>query len=307
MANTPPIHLSLATELAQRHFNPLVTVTRIRQRPAHEGQRYETWRLDRPPHTIDVKAGPPELADAYRDEADRLRYLHEHTRLPVPEPLALVADDPGFAGALLLLGRLGDASLADSGLTPRGSAVFESELARALAELHQHKADRFGEATPGAARHERWLDVYAPDALQTLEQGRPLLRSACRDVIDHVAQHLDQWLAHDTRPTLTHGDVRPQRIVLDDTHPNEPRLLGFTEPLALYADPEAELARLQQLGLARRTFFEAYAQTHPIDDGYPRRGRVYWLVTQLDLLIRDGERHAPACEQIAEDLRRLAR
>lgn|GEM_PF-610644 len=300
------IHPRLATELLRRHVNPLVNVVDIRRLYGGSVNRVLEFVLDREPGSVVAKIHHNEAKGVYKAEAQSLRFYHEHTHFPVPEPLACIEDDPAFDGSILILQKVNGTTLEAANLTSRGKKVFQAELAAAIGELHRHKADRFGPAVPEQT-HDSWLDLFGPTVERTVEAARGLMPSSSREVLDHVVRYLDRWLDHKPLPTLIHGDLWANNIMLNDAHPDEPRILAFIDGQASYADPEYELAYLQLFGTAGKTFFKTYSQIHKIDPGYQHRSRVYWLITMLQNAKRYGERYVPHCERVIKELRQLAK
>lgn len=301
----PSISPKLATHLLRKYVNPLVNVTDVRKLYGGSVNRVLEFVLDREPGSVVAKIHDRSATDAFRLEADSLRYYKNHTHFPVPEPLACIEDDALYDGTVLILQKISGTTLEASNLTPHGKEVFQQELAAAVGELHRHKADRFG--TVGSDQtYDRWLDVYSKTAERTIEQGRGLLSSSSREVLDHVVRYLDRWLNHKTKPTLIHGDLWANNILLSDAHPDHPRILAFIDGQASFADPEYELAYLQLFGTGGKAFFKAYSKIHQIDPGYKHRSRVYWLITLLQNARRYGERYVPQCERLCKELRKLA-
>lgn len=295
----------IATELVRRHINPLVSVKDVRKLYGGSSNRVLEFILDREPGTIVAKINDPDAVNDFKVEVAALHYFRQHTRFPVPMPMACIEDDPSYEGSILLLQKINGTTLEDAELSRAGKEVFQAELAASLIELHRHKADRFGPAT-GGETYERWLDVFAPTAEQAIESARGMLPSSSRGVLDHVKQHLSGWLNNKATPTLIHGDLWANNIIVNDGNPDEPRILAFIDGRANYADPEYELAYLQLFGTAGPAFFKAYTATLPIDPGYQHRSRVYWLVALLQQVTRYGERYIPQCERVISDLRRIA-
>jgi len=154
--------------------------------------------------------------------------------------------------------------------------------------------------------HDRWLDLFGPTARRVIDQTRGLLPSSTREVLDHVSRYLELWLSHKPVPTLIHGDLWANNILLNDAHPDQPRILSFIDGNATYADPEYELAYIQLFGTGGKTFFDVYKRMHRINPGYEKRCRVYWLITLLQNAQRHGDHYIPHCERIAGELRKIA-
>lgn len=295
----------LATELLRRYVNPLVRVTDVRKLYGGSINRVLELVLDREPGSLVAKIHDRDAAFSFNSEMASLRFFRSHTHFPVPEPLACIEDDPGFDGTMLIMQKVNGTTLESAELSPRGQQVFQAELAAAVAELHRHKAERFGPAT-GEQTHDSWLDVFGPTVERIVEETRGSMPSSAREVLDHVVRNLHHWLGHRPTPTLIHGDLWANNILINDAHPDQPRILAFIDGLANYADPEYELAYLQLFGTAGKAFYDVYSRVHQIDPGYRQRCRVYWLITMLQNTRRFGERYVPYCEKIAGELRRMA-
>eukprot|EP00752_Nemacystus_decipiens_P015906 g14214.t1 len=302
----PFISPRLATILLRKYFNPLITVTDVRKLYGGSVNRVLEFILDRDPKTIVAKIHDNSATVSFQAEAQSLRYYKAHTRFPVPEPLACIENDPSFDGTMLLLQKVNGTTLEGANLTPRGKDIFQQELAAAVGELHRYKRKRFGPVASEDS-YGSWLDIYGPMVAKTFEMSRGLLSSSSREVVDHVQRYLDRWLNHQTQPTLIHGDLWANNILIDDGHPDQPRILAFIDSQASFADPEYELAYLQLFGTGGKAFFKAYAQIHEIAPGYKRRSRVYWLVTLLQNAARYGERYVPQCERLCQELRKFAK
>jgi fructosamine-3-kinase len=296
----------LATDLLRRHVNPLVRVTDVRKLYGGSINRVLEFVLDREPGSLVAKIHDRGAGDSFVAELDSLRFFRDKTHFPVPEPLACIDEDDGFDGSMLIMQKIRGTTLESAELSDRGKHVFQAELGAAVAELHRHTAERFGPAT-SEQTHDCWLEIFGPTARRTIQETRGALPSSAREVLDHVADHLHHWLGHKPRPTLIHGDLWANNILLDDAHPDQPRILAFIDGLASYADPEYELAYLQLFGTAGKAFFDVYGRVHKIDPGYRRRCRVYWLITMLQNTKRFGEQYVPWCEKIAKELRQFAR
>lgn len=296
----------LATELLHRHYNPQVTVTAVRKLYGGNTNRVLEFILDREPGSVVAKVHDRNAAHRFTAEMASLRLLRETAHFPVPEPLACIEDDEGFDGSMLIMQKINGTTLESARINARGKAVFEAELGAAIAQLHRHKAERFGPATT-EQKHEQWLDIYGPIVQRVIEQNRVALPSNAREVADHIAQHLSHWLDHKPKPTLLHGDLWANNILLDDAKPDHPRILAFIDGLANYGDPEYELANLQLFGTAGSTFYNVYSKVHTVDPGYRRRSRVYWLINLLQNSTRYGDKSIPYCEKLTKELRQLSR
>ncbi|MEM9346010.1 MAG: fructosamine kinase family protein [Planctomycetota bacterium] len=299
----PFISPKLATELLRKHFNPLVTVTDVRKLYGGSVNRVLEFILDREPGSVVAKIHDTSVKGFFQAEVDSLRFYKFRTHFPVPSLLAWIEDDEAYDGTMLILQKINGTTLKDANVSERGSLVVQRELAAAIAELHRHQTDHFGPVS-GDKKYERWLDVFAPIAIKIAEVNRGILPSSSREVVDHITEHMEHWLDHQAKPTLIHGDLWANNIMISDAHPDQPRILSFIDSHASFADPEYELAYLQLFGTGGKAFFKSYAQTHRISSGYERRCKVYWLFTLLQNAQRYGERYLPQCERLIRELRK---
>jgi len=303
---TPVISLSpaAATELARAALGRPLTVTALR--PLHGGMvnAVQEWATDGQPPLIVAKLCP-DPADVFRHEFETLRWYRARTRFPVPEPYGCLAGAGGFPGSCLLMQRLPGRNLAEAGLTEAGRRHFEEELAGFVADLHEHRRGAYGSALGGEAL-PRWLDWFAPKIQHNFERSAARLSPSARGVTEKLLADLGAWLPECARPTLVHGDLWATNILVDDADADRPRITGFVDGGANYADPEYELAYLRVFRTAGREFLRAYATRHPLREGFERRCRVYWLNTMLLHLWFFGDEYAPSCERLAAEVARLA-
>lgn len=302
----PYISPQLATELLRKHVNPLVTVTDVRKLYGGSVNRVLEFILDRDPGSVVAKVHDSSVKGFFQTEVDSLRFYKFRTHFPVPSLLGWIEDDDTFDGTMLILQKINGTTLEAANLSERGQAVFQKELASAIAELHRHQTEHYGPVS-GGNKYDKWIDIFGPTATKTVEQSRGVLPSSSREVADHVVRHLDHWLDHKTKPTLIHGDLWANNIMIDDAHPDHPRILGFIDSQASFADVEYELAYLQLFGTAGKPFFHEYEKTHALDGGYKRRCRVYWLITLMHNVQRYGEKYVAQCERVIQDIRKLAK
>ncbi len=297
----------LATGLVRRHLDPEATVTAVRKLYGGSINRVLEWVLDRSPGTVVAKVNDRGSAGHFRSERGALDYFRSHTALPVPTPLACIVDDKQFDGAVLVMSKVPGTTLESAKLTPKGRQYFEAQLAEHIAQLHRHTGERFGPAgaDPIDEFYDTWLDLYRPIVEREAHGARGMLGSGARDVVDHVAKHLDHWVRREVKPALIHGDLWANNILLDDGHPDRPKINAYIDGHASFADPEYELAYLRLFRTAGPTFFQVYQQTHRIDAGFERRARVYWLVTMLQHCRLFGGQYVSRCEQVVRELRKM--
>jgi fructosamine-3-kinase len=203
---------------------------------------------------VDRTANPQLALEGYM-----LRYLAEHSRLPLPAVLH-------SADHLLIIQFLPGSS--------RISDAAQRHAADLLADLHNVSADAYGherdtligslsQPNPWTAS---WLEFFRDQRLLYMgrlaaQAGRlpaPLLLR-----LERLAGHLDQWLVEPERPSLIHGDIWTGNILAQHG-----RITGFIDPAIYYADAEIELAFTTLFGSFGQPFFERYQALRPLRPGF---------------------------------------
>ncbi len=179
-------------------------------------------------------------------EAYMLRYLLEHSNLPVPA--VLFADD-----RLLLMTYLpGKNSF---------SAEAQGHAAELLAELHSVSTDKYGferDTLIGGLPqpnppYESWLDFFRDQRLMYMAREAVGVGRLPRDMLarlDKFCQKLDQWLEEPQRACLLHGDAWTGNILAIGD-----RINAFLDPAIYYGDAEIELAFTTLFGTFDRPHF----------------------------------------------------
>jgi protein-ribulosamine 3-kinase len=159
-------------------------------------------------------------------------------------------------------------------------------LGRAVAELHRHRASRFGadadnfigslpqRNTPG----DDWPDFWRarrlePQLRAALHVG--LLGDGDRSRFTDLFHHLDHLLApaHDEGPSLLHGDLWNGNV-----HMTRDGIPALIDPSVYYGHREVDLAMADLFGGFDPGFRTAYHDAWPLAPGYaPQRRAVYQL------------------------------
>jgi fructosamine-3-kinase len=220
-----------------------------------------------------AKTVPPGGAATFEVESFMLSYLAQRTSLPVPKVISTAQD-------LLILELMpGLASVDESA---------ERHAADLLADLHGHRADRFGferdtvigplpQPNPWTAR---WTDFFAdsrlrPMAAQAAARGR--ISSGLRDRVLGVADAARRLLREPEAPALLHGDVWSGNILTE-----RGRVTAFLDPAIYYGHPEVELAFIILFGTFGRAFFDRYGASRLIAPGFfETRAAIYNLYPLL--------------------------
>ncbi len=199
-------------------------------------------------------------ADAKLDvEAYMLRYLDEHSALPVPSVRYAASD-------LLIMDFIdGDSQF---------NAHAEMHAAELLAALHECRSDTFGlerDTLIGGLHQpnpptESWVDFFREHRIMHMarmahEEGR--IDQTMLGRIEAFAGKLDDVLLAPPHPSLLHGDVWTTNVLAQDG-----RITGFIDPAVYYGHPEIELAFTTLFGTFGDAFFKRYHEHHPIPDGF---------------------------------------
>ena len=199
-------------------------------------------------------------ADAQLDvEAYMLRYLNEHSDLPVPSVRYAAAD-------LLIMDFIdGDSQF---------NTQSETHAAELLAALHACRADSFGleRATLIGGLHQpnpraaSWIEFFREHrilhmARKANDEGRIDSKLLAR--IESFARMFDQLLIEPPHPSLLHGDVWTTNVLAQHG-----RITGFIDPAVYYGHPEIELAFTTLFGTFGDAFFNRYHELRPISDGF---------------------------------------
>lgn len=197
-------------------------------------------------------------------EGDMLRYLGEHSALPVPE--VLHSDDE-----LLIM-----EFIESSGQASTQAHIHAADL---LAALHTHTRDSYGFASDTligsldqpnpqyeASRRESWIDFFAEHRLMYLAElcvQKGQMPAKLRDEIAQLCGKLGQYIDRLNPPALIHGDVWGGNVLFDGD-----QVAGFVDPAIYYADPEIELAFTALFSTFDQAFYERYDELNGIRDGF---------------------------------------
>lgn len=192
-------------------------------------------------------------------EAQMLRYLADHSPLPVPEIIYSRA-------GLLLMELIPGQSVFD--------ASAQTHAADLLAATHAVGARAFGFETDtliGGARQpngwmEEWVPFFRERRLMYMARlahqiGR--LPDGIFQRLEKLSQQLDRWLDEPVHPSLVHGDVWTTNVLAFNG-----RIVGFLDPAIYFAHAEIELAFIALFNTFGQPFFDRYQELRPIRDGF---------------------------------------
>ena len=230
----------------------------VRSRPLAGGCVGDVVQLSMPDGArLVAKFGDP---GAHLDlEGWMLRYLRDHTDLPVPRVLFQ-------ADQLLIMEHL-----------PSGGAITgdaQRHGAELLAALHGITQTTFGleKDTMIGGLHQpnpatkSWVDFFRDQRLmymggEAVNAGR--LPAAMMARVEALCEKLDQWLTEPSAPSLIHGDMWSGNVLCAAG-----RITGLIDPAIYYADPEIELAFATLFSTFGDAFFSRYAELRPMADRF---------------------------------------
>jgi fructosamine-3-kinase len=223
-------------------------------------------------------------------EGAMLRYLADHSRLPVPGVIHASPD-------IVIMDYIEN----DGGAIGPGAERHGAEL---LAELHAVTAPKFGFATdtliggliqPGG-EYDSWRDFFRDRRLihmgkEALDAGHLAVEVMGR--VENFAADLDQWIEEPESPSLIHGDVWGGNVLVRGD-----RIAGFVDPAIYYADAEIELAFSTLFSTFSDAFFARYNEIRPIKPGFfEERRDIYNLYPLLVHTRLFGGHYAGAVER----------
>ena len=206
-----------------------------------------------------AKLGDGGTGSGLAREGFMLRYLAEHSSLPVPDVL--------HAGDDILLMEYLPAS-------GRMDASAERHAADLVATLHNVVGPAFGFECdtvigglpqPNPLGHG-WLAFFRDHRLldrgaRALQAGR--LPGAVMARLEGLAGKLETWIDEPAQPSLIHGDMWGGNVLVHDG-----RISGFIDPAIYFADPEIELAFTTLFNTFGDVFFARYREHRSIKPGF---------------------------------------
>ena len=228
------------------------------------------------PSKLFVKCNSGVGVDVLKTEFESLKLMNE--LIPSLYPQAILFDDGEGEAALIM-------SFHD--LQPL-SQLNSVEAGRALAEQHKKTFDKFGWHSDNyigmTPQPNQWMDSWVvffreqrllPMLVRAEKAGLSSFNVA---KVNDVINNLDELLFHQVSPSLVHGDLWSGNLSLDCAT-SKPL---FYDPAPYYGDREVDIAMTQLFGRQPNTFYQAYNEVWPLENGYEDRRAVYNLYHALN-------------------------
>jgi fructosamine-3-kinase len=237
----------------------------------------EVYRVDLPDGRRLVAKVADGTGITLEPEGYMLRYLAEHSQLPVPEVVH-------HSERLLVMSFV------------EGDSFFNTEAqyhaADLLADLHEIRGASFGleRNTLIGSLHQpnpqtdSWIAFFRDQRL--LYMGWEAAKSrrlpdSFLPRLDKLASRLDDWLEEPEYPSLIHGDVWTTNVLAMGG-----RITAFLDPAIYYAHPEIELAFITLFNTFGAPFFERYHARRPIEPGFFELRRALYNLYPLLVHVR---------------------
>lgn len=185
--------------------------------------------------------------------------------------------------------------LEDLGSHPVNNGTWE-EFGRAVARQHLHTNDRFGFAYDNFLGPLPQINTWADNGHEFFGQHRVLrylseplcaqsLTKKDRQNVEGVVRRLPD-LVPAQPPALLHGDLWHTNMLVDAQ--GNPALI---DTAVYFGWPEAELSMTRQYGQVPRTFFAAYNEVNPLQEGWWERLELLTIRQHMALLAFFGNKY----------------
>jgi fructosamine-3-kinase len=184
----------------------------------------------------------------------------------------------------------------------------DARLGKQLARLHRNHAPLFGwnrDNTIGLtpqinSETERWIDFWRNHRLgyQLMLARQNGYGKVLEQKGERLLAGLDRFFSpYNPRPALLHGDLWSGNFAaLPD---GEPILY---DPAVYYGDREADIAMTELFGGFDASFYTAYREDYPLEEGYKARKHLYNLYHVLNHLNLFGSGYRRQVEQLLDVL-----
>jgi protein-ribulosamine 3-kinase len=187
----------------------------------------------------------------------------------------------------------------------RGTSGFDELLGRGIAFLHRKTASQYGFKHSnycGITVQDNewttnWPEFYAQKRIWALVQQIKDKRGMAVEemaVYDKLVSAMPGLLAHETVPSLIHGDLWSGNYMFTAKGP------ALIDPACYYADREMELGMMDLFGGFSEKVWRAYQEEFPLSEGWKERLRLYQLYHVLNHYLLFGGSYGRQALEIAK-------
>lgn len=184
----------------------------------------------------------------------------------------------------------------------------EHILGRGLAQLHRKTTSQFGfyqdnycgTTVQDNTWTDSWPEFYAFRRIHALVQQIRNVRGLSAEELklyDRLIDRMPQLLAHQTVPSLIHGDLWSGNCLFSSFGP------ALIDPACYYADREMELGMMKLFGGFSSRVWSAYQEEFPLPYGWADRIRLYQLYHILNHFLLFGGSYGMQANEIAKAYR----
>ncbi|MDD8017716.1 MAG: fructosamine kinase family protein [Bacteroidota bacterium] len=190
--------------------------------------------------------------------------------------------------------------------------IFFEEFGRAFASLHRYTSLSFGfyennyiGSTPqkNLPQSQSWTEFYLNKRMQFqfhLAEKNGYSNSELSSLFNKLEKRIDDLIPVDGEPpALLHGDLwSGNYLCLENNTP------AIIDPAVYYGHREADLAMTFLFGGFESSFYDAYNEAYPLNNGWQKRIEIYKLYHLFNHLNLFGEGYYG---QVVETLKRLTK
>lgn len=235
------------------------------------GSINSAWLLDRGGNKLFVKTNDSSRLDMFAAEAEGLQEMADSNTLYIPAPLSVgIAGNRSYLAMEYL--QLGG-----------GNKDSMQRFGRGLADMHRHSSDSHGwhrQNTIGSTpqintRDSDWVAFFQKNRLG-FQLQLATQNGADRHTLDRGQQLMENlggfFSDYQPRPSLLHGDLWSGNYAILAS--GEATIF---DPAVHYGDRECDLAMSELFGGFPASFYNAYNEHWPLDQGYHTRKTLYKL------------------------------
>lgn len=183
---------------------------------------------------------------------------------------------------------------------------FDERLGRGIAHLHHKTANAFGfhhsnycgTTVQDNFWTDNWPEFFAQRRIWALVQKIWTSRGMTvdeRKIYENLIKKMPHLLAHQTVPSLIHGDLWSGNYMFTANGP------ALIDPACYYADREMELGMMQLFGGFSSQVWSAYQDEFPLPEGWQERIRLYQLYHIMNHYLLFGGSYGWQALEIAKE------